>query len=249
MSEEPGAIVQSESEERSLKIRLEVFEGPLDLLLHLIRTQEIDIHDIPIAQITDQYLRYLAFMKDLSISLAGEWLAMAATLILIKSKMLLPPDPQEEGPEEGPEDPRGELVEQLLEYEKFKSAAQMLFERETIELSVWPRGADEFGEDETEVVDAGVFDLVQAFHKIVERFKDRVVIELEHEPVTLEDKLRELRGLLALKGELMFSSFLEGRLSRFHVVLTFFALLEMVRMREVRLLQQRLYEDIRIVAC
>ncbi len=235
-------------EDRELRILLEVFEGPLDLLLHLIRTQEIDIYDIPIAQVTEQYLQYLELMKNLNVNVAGEFLVMAATLILIKSKMLLPPDPNS-AQEEGFEDPRAELVEQLLEYEKFKQAAHLLYERETVELCIWPRGHEEFEEEENEMVDVSVFDLVQAFHKIVERYKDKVVMEVAHEQVTIEEKLTEIRALVSLKGEFYFSLFLQNRISRTHLVLTLFALLEMVRLQEVSLHQKGVFEDIRIVAC
>ena len=235
-------------DDQELRILLEVFEGPLDLLLHLIRTQEIDIYDIPIAQVTEQYLHYLEWMKNLNVNLAGEFLVMAATLILIKSKMLLPPDPNASEDEDF-EDPRADLVEQLLEYEKFKQAAHLLYERETVELCIWPRGSQEFEEEENEMVDVSVFDLVQAFHQIVERFKDKVVMEVSHDQVTLEEKLTEIRALVALKREFYFSLFLQTRISRTHLVLTLFALLEMVRVQEVRLYQKEVFKDIRIVAC
>src|SRR5690606_14959211 len=151
------------------QVELEIFEGPLDLLLHLIKEQELDIYDIPIAQITDQYLRYLQMMKDLNINIAGEFLVMAATLIFIKSRMLLPVEVVEEG-EEG-EDPRQDLVSQLLEHEKFKKAASLLHDRQVVALSIWPRGDEEFEEEEKEAVSVNVFDLIRAFHRIVERYQ------------------------------------------------------------------------------
>ena len=230
------------------EVQLEIFEGPLDLLLHLIRVQEVDIYDIPIASVTDQYLSYLQMMKDLNINLAGEYLVMAATLIFIKSRMLLPSDP--EVAEEGEaEDPRAELVERLLEHEKFINAAQMLYSKETVELAVWPRGGFEFEEDEREAVSVTVFDLVKAFHRMVERYKDERTLEVARETVTLQDKLIELRGLLKMQKELYFSFFFQRKLSRRHLVLTFVALLELVRVKEVRLFQKELFDDIRIVAC
>ena len=230
------------------EVQLAIFEGPLDLLLHLIRVREVDIYDIPIASITDQYLDYLQMMKHLNINLAGEYLVMAATLILIKSRVLLPVDPNvsEEGEAE---DPRAELVERLLEHEKFKNAAQMLYSRETIELAVWPRGEFEFAEDEKEAVSATVFDLVKAFHRLVERYKDQITLEVEKETITLQDKIKELRGLLKVQKELYFSFFFQRKLSRRHLVVTFVALLELVRVKEVRLFQKDMFEDIRIVAC
>lgn len=229
------------------QVELEIFEGPLDLLLHLIKEQELDIYDIPIARITDQYLRYLQMMKNLNINVAGEFLVMAATLIFIKSRMLLPPEPVEEGEED--EDPRQELVNQLLEHEKFKKAASLLHDRQVVALSIWPRGENEFEEEEKEAVSVNVFDLIQAFHRIVERYQEHIVMEVEHETVSLEQKLSELRSLLALQREVFFSTFLKRTISRLHLVVTFFALLEMARLGEVRLLQSMTFEDIRIVAC
>ncbi len=231
------------------EVQLEIFEGPLDLLLHLIRVQEVDIYDIPIASVTDQYLDYLKVMKDLNINLAGEYLVMAATLIFIKSRMLLPSDPDvsDEGGEA--EDPRAELVERLLEHEQFKNAAQMLYSRETVELAVWPRGGFEFAEDEREAVSATVFDLVKAFHRMVEGYKDQITLEVEKETITLQDKIKELRGLLKVQKEFYFSYFFQRKLSRRHLVVTFVALLELVRVKEVRLFQKDVFEDIRILAC
>lgn len=229
------------------KVQLEIFEGPLDLLLHLIKKEEIDIYDIPIARITDQYLNYLQMMQDLNITVVGEFLVMAATLIYIKSRMLLPSDPVIEG--EPIQDPRQELVQQLIEHEKFKKAAHMLYQRETVELSVWPRGANEFEEDEKEIVAVTIFDLIHSFHQIVQRYKEQIVMEVEPESVTLEQKLAEIRKLLKLQSQILFSFFFERGLSRVHLVVTILALLEMVRLREIRLFQKGLFEDIRIVAC
>lgn len=230
----------------SLRIKLDVFEGPFDLLLHLIRKQEIDIYDIPIARITEQYLEYLQMMKDLNVNVAGEWLVMAATLILIKSKMLLPPDPEAPGlvPDE---DPRMPLVQQLLEHQKFKNAAQMLYERETVELSSWSNPKTEFADEADELVSATVFDLIKAFHVVVERFRDQIVMEVTHDAVSLEEKLTELRNILALQGTILFSSFFERRISKLHLIVTFLAVLEMVRLREVRVFQDRAHGEIKIV--
>lgn len=230
------------------RVRLEIFEGPLDLLLHLIRTQEIDIYDIPIARITDQYLQYLKLMQDLNITVAGDFIVMAATLIYIKSRTLLPPDPNAPAGVEQ-EDPRRELVEQLVEHERFKKAAHLLYEKETVELSVWARGASEFEEEEKEIVAVSLFDVISAFHRIVERYRQQIVLEVGRETVTLEEKIAEIRRLLKVQPSLYFSFFLRHQISRLHLVLTFLALLELVRLREVRLFQKVLYEDIRIAAC
>lgn len=230
------------------RVQLEVFEGPLDLLLHLIRTQELDIYDIPISKITEQYLKYLQMMKDLNVTLAGEFIAMAATLIHIKSKLLLPPDPVAEGEEEEA-DPRMELVERLLEYERFKKAAGMFHDRQILAESIWERGELEFDQEEKEAVSVSLFDLVKAFHTIVERYKAQIVLQVKHEDVSLEQKLDELRRLISVQREILFSNFLKEKISRLHLVVTFFALLEMARLSEIRLFQESLFADIRIVAC
>jgi segregation and condensation protein A len=230
------------------RVHLEVFEGPLDLLLHLIRVQELDIYDIPISRITKQYLEYLDLMRDLNITVAGEFLLMAATLIHIKSRMLLPveTDPEVEGTGD---DPRQELVDRLLEHERFKKAAGLLHDRQVMEDSTWVRGFDEFEQDEQEAVSATLYDLIKAFHKMVERYSDKIVVSVEHENVSMEEKLRELRRILSVKKELLFSSFFEKQISRLQLMVTFMALLELARLREVKLRQKGVFEDIRILAC
>ncbi len=239
---------QAVPEGEGYTVQLESFEGPLDLLLHLIRQQEIDIYLIPIAQITDQYLHYLDMMKDLNITIAGDFLVIAATLIHIKSGMLLPAQPGSELDEEV-ERSRKELVEQLLEHEKFKQAAQMLFERETVELCVWPPDDNEFQDEERELISANVFDLVSAFHRMVERYKDQIVLEMENDPVTLAEKIGEIRRLLKVQKEVLFSFFFQLKLTRLHLAVTFMALLELTRLQEIQLIQKDLFEDIRILAC
>jgi segregation and condensation protein A len=236
------------TEQGEYRVRLEVFEGPLDLLLHLIRTQEIDIYDIPIARITEQYLGYLDLMRELNVNLAGEFVAMAATLIHIKSKLLLPPDPSEL-PDSPGEDPRRELVDRLLEHEQFKRAADLLHQRQILEDSIWVRGEREFEEEEQEAVSATVFDLVAAFHRVLERNREKIVLHVAQEQVSLEQKLEEVRSLLRLRREFLFSHFLSQPVSRLSLAVTFFALLELARLRELRLLQEALFADIRIVAC
>lgn len=235
-------------EQAEYRVRLEVFEGPLDLLLHLIRTQEIDIYDIPIARITEQYLGYLDLMRELNVNLAGEFVAMAATLIHIKSKLLLPPDPSEP-PDSPGEDPRRELVDRLLEHEQFKRAADLLHQRQILEDSIWVRGEKEFEEEEQEAVSATVFDLVAAFHRVLERNREKIVLQVSQEQVSLDQKLEEVRSLLRLRREFLFSHFLAQPVSRLSLAVTFFALLELARLRELRLLQEALFADIRIVAC
>lgn len=219
----------------------------MGLLLQLIRKQEIDIYDIPIVRITEQYLSYLEVMKDTNVAIAGEYLVMASTLIYIKSRMLLPSDPADEEGEE--EDPRMELVTQLLEYEQFRKAAGVLHDRQVIEDSVWARGFKEFEEEEQDAVDATLYDIVQAFHEIIARAKDREVMAVVPESVTLEEKILELRGILSLRRELLFSHFVSLGLPRLHLIVTFIAVLELARLREVNLFQDQNLRDIRILAC
>ena len=234
-------------DEPALTIRLEGFEGPLDLLLHLIKREEIDIWNIPIAHITEQYLSYIQMMQDLNINVAGEWLLMAATLIYIKSRMLLPADPVLAASEqEQQEDPRKELVYQLLEHQKFKNAAQMLYTREEVENAVWSSPPQDALEDGQEVIAVSLFDLLQAFHEVVKRFEAQAGIEFDQEEVTIEQKLTELRRLLVVHDSLAFSSFFATAASRRHLIVTFLALLEMVRLREVVLRQKKAFGEITI---
>jgi segregation and condensation protein A len=233
-------------EASGITIRLETFEGPLDLLLHLIKKEELDISDIPIARITEQYLEYLRIMKDLNINLAGEWLLMAATLIYIKSRMLLPPDPVAQTDEEVQGDPRQELVYQLLEHQKFKNAAQMLYTREEVETSVWHSPPQEVVEHGKEVISATLFDLLKAFHDIVERFEAQRAIELSFEEVTIEQKLAEVRRLLLVHDTILFSDFFKDLTSKRHLIVTFLALLELTRMREIWIYQKKNFEEIYI---
>ena len=235
------------TETETCQVQLDVFEGPLDLLLHLIRTQELDVRDIPIARVTRQHLDYLQLMRDLNMTVAGEYLVMAATLIHIKSKMLLPEDDLSEPDPE--EDPREELVGDLLQYEQFKKAAHLLHEKEIMEQSSWTRGTNEFEEEEKEMVVVDLFDVVRAFHRIVNRYKDRILVEIDRDDVTLEGKIYEIRRLLQVEGEFFFSLFFKRGISRRHLVVALMALLELVRLGEVRLLQKGAFQDIRIVAC
>jgi len=233
-------------ETSGITIKLDAFEGPLDLLLHLIRKDEIDIWDIPIARITAQYLEYLRLMNELNINVAGDWLFMAATLIHIKSRMLLPPDPNATAPEEAEEDPRKELVYQLLEHQKFKNAAQMLYTREEVENAVWHNPPQEVVEGGKGVVAVTLFDLVKAFNEIVRRFDDQRSMEFTQEEVSIEEKITELRHLLLVHDRLLFSSFFLQARSRRHLIVTFLALLELVRMREVWLYQKKAFQEIYI---
>jgi segregation and condensation protein A len=237
---------QSSAEGSGITIRLEAFEGPLDLLLHLIKTEEIDIWNIPIAHITEQYLEYLAIMRDLNINVAGEWLMMAATLIYIKSRMLVPQEPKDANAEEQQEDPRNELVYQLLEHQKFKNAAEMLYTREEVENAVWNKPPVDVMEDGNEVVAVTLFDLLRAFREVVQRFEENRVMEVDQEDVTIEQKLADIRARFLVHEKLTFSSFFTEARSKRHLIVTFLALLEMVRLREVTLYQKKAFDEIQI---
>lgn len=236
---------ETSAEQSGITIRLEAFEGPLDLLLHLIKKEEVDIWNIPIARITEQYLEYLQIMKELNINVAGEWLMMAATLIYIKSRMLVPQEKKEEQEEEG-EDPRNELVYQLLEHQKFKNAAEMLYTREEVENAVWNKPPEEILEDGAEVVSVTLFDLLKAFHEVVKRFEDQRVMQVAQENVTIEQKIDEIRQRFLVHDQLVFSSFFREARSKRHLIVTFLALLELVRLREIWLFQKKAFEEIQI---
>jgi segregation and condensation protein A len=226
----------------ALSIKIGEFAGPLDLLLYLIRQEQADIFDIPIARITDEYVKYIRLMKSLDISIAADFLVMAAQLIEIKSKMLLPRDPLAEDEEEI-EDPRKELVDRLLEYEKFKSAAQMLFEKSTIEQAVFPRGKIESDEANAEI-SATVFDLLSVFQKVAARHKDEVKMEIEREEISLADMIRNLKKRIMEVSELSLLSFFEEMQSHRELVTAFIAVLEIVRTESVKLVQKKTFGDI-----
>jgi segregation and condensation protein A len=244
-SESQNTEFQSTLEGAGITIRLDAFEGPLDLLLHLIKKEEIDIWNIPIAHITEQYLEYLAVMRDLNINVAGEWLMMAATLIYIKSRMLVPQEQKAEQQDQD-EDPRNELVYQLLEHQKFKNAAEMLYTREEVENAVWNKPPADVLESEEEVVAVTLFDLLRAFREVVMRFEEQRVMEVTQENVTIEQKIEEIRNRFLVHEKLMFSSFFQEAHSKKHLIVTFLALLELVRLREIWLYQKKAFEDIQI---
>jgi len=225
-----------------LKVKIGDFAGPLDLLLFLIRQEQANIFDIPIARITEKYLDYIRIMKRLDIAIAADFLVMAATLIEIKSKMLLPRDPFAPEEEEV-EDPRKELVDRLLEYEKFKSAAGMLYERSTIEQAIFTRGPIESDENNAEI-DASVFDLLTVFQKIVARHVDEVKMEIEREEISLADMMRSLKNRIFEFGEVSMLKFFEEMHSKRELVTAFVAVLEIVRTESVKLTQATTFGDV-----
>lgn len=240
-AKESAEIVRDSAD--TLEIKLGEFAGPLDLLLYLIRQEQADIFDIPIARITEKYLEYIRMMKRLDIAVAADFLVMAAQLIEIKSKMLLPRDPSLAAAEEEMEDPRQELVDRLLEYEKFKTAAGMLHERSTIESAIFPRGPIESDENNAEI-DASVFDLLTVFQKIVARHVDEVKMEIQREEISLADMIKNLKTRIFELGEVNLLEFFEEMHSRRELVTAFIAVLEIVRAETVKLLQNKTFGDI-----
>ncbi len=224
----------------------DVYEGPLDLLLHLIRKQDIDIYDIPIGRITAQYLAYVEKLRELDVNVAAEFIYMAAVLIHIKSKMLLPRDPA--AASDAQEDPRAELVNRLIEHEKFKSAAQMLMQKQQIEDAVWSNPAlKEFRDAEgTEPeLAADVIDLVKTFQQILERARNRPMIQVDEETVTVGQMIEYLRRRLSLEDRpIRLKQMLRNVESRQALVCMFLALLEMVRLQAIQLRQDRLFGEI-----
>ena len=237
---ETAEIVSGGTDE--LKIKLGEFAGPLDLLLYLIKQEQADIFDIPIASITGKYLEYIRMMKRLDIAVAADFLVMAATLIEIKSKMLLPRDPASIDEEEL-EDPRQELVDRLLEYEKFKTAAGMLYERSTVEQAIFPRGQIESDENNAEI-DASVFDLLTVFQKIAARHVDEIKMEIHREEVSLADMIKNIKSRIFELGEVNLLTFFEEMHTKRELVTAFIAVLEIVRTEGVKLLQKTTFGDI-----
>jgi len=195
-------------------IKLDIFEGPLDLLLYLIKKNEIDIYNIPIALVTEQYLSYLKMIKALNLDLAGEYLVMASTLIHIKSRLLLPP-PEE--PEEEEEDPRAELVRQLIEHKTFKEIAESLGSRPLLERDVFTRAAvlpeelENPTADEEELIEVSVFELIEAFHRIISQLDKKELMEIDLEKLSLTDIINDIMEQLSVKKSLTFDDLLNER--------------------------------------
>jgi segregation and condensation protein A len=229
------------------RVSIPIFEGPLDLLLDLIKKQEMNIHDIPISKITSQYLDYLHQLETLNVDVSAEFIYMAATLIYIKSKMLLPPDPLA-SPEERAADPREELVQRLLEHEKFKNAAQLLYQKQQIEENVWSKPDKSLYHDEGtegELV-VSLVDLVRVFQQVLERKKEVTRIELQHETFTVAQMIAQLRGqiLASDTGSVSLTQFFEACPSRHAMIVAFLAVLEMVKLQAVALAQEKQFGDI-----
>lgn len=227
----------------TLRLTLGEFSGPLDLLLHLIRQEQVSIYDIPVARITDEYLRYLQLMQEMDIAVAGDFLVMAATLIEIKSRMLLPQDPSISADDEESFDPRQDLVDRLLEHQKYKAAAEMLWSRATVERAVYTRAEIETDKQNPEV-SAGVFDLLRVFQEILARHKEEVLLEIERDELSMSQMLERLRNMVKSTGELNLRVFFERAHSRRELVLAFLSVLELVRTAEITLLQRETFGEI-----
>jgi len=224
------------AESPEVKVHLQVFEGPLDLLLHLIRSNELNIYDIPIHEITKQYDEYLSLMKDLDLHVAGEYLVMASTLVHIKSKTLLPKPPADAPPEE---DPRAELVRQLVEYEKVKLAAERLRSMEEGREDFYHRGGDPLAPFEGEsLLTVSLFDLLSAFKAVLETARSARAIEIAREEMSVAEKVEWLQTALSGGKPMVFQEMLRGLGSRSEMVVTFLALLELIRLGRVQAAQR-----------
>lgn len=236
----------------SYKIKLQLFEGPLDLLLYLVKKDHLNIYDIPIAQVTEQYLSYLELMKCLDLNIAGEFLVMAATLLQIKSKMLLPA--QEEEAQEEAIDPREELIQQLLEYERFKQIAQELRQRETSQQDVFkrpkPLGATTAGQvpSETPVYfEASIFDLITAFSKALEETPKDLFYDVIKDEYTIEEKIHDILHTLLLRTSIRLSELFTQAKNKIEIIVTFLAILELTRLKEIVAVQQEVFGEIEIM--
>lgn len=232
----------------STRVQLEIFEGPLDLLLHLIKKNEVSITDIPIASITEQYLATLELMETLSLDVAGEFLVMAATLIHIKSRMLLPAGAEEAEEDEG-NDPRDELVRRLLDYQRFKDAADQLEQREMLSRDVFVRSATPVEEAAAPTFrELSVFELLNALRRVIDRLPKDLFHQVELEKVTVREKMTLLLDKLRAQGRVLFEELFNEAKTRMDVVVTFLAMLELVKVRAVRIFQEELTGPIIIEA-
>ncbi len=240
-----------ESSPDAYKVKLESFEGPLDLLIHLIRKHEVNIYDIPISLITEQYLGYIELMQELNLDVAGEFLVMAATLIHLKSRTLLPRPPTAEEDGGSDEDPREALVRRLLEHQKYKAAAELLHERETLRGAQYMRPdtrvADAAGDDYEPELEVDLFSLLAAFRGVLERANRRPRMVLPPEQMSIEDRIHQLLARLSETEACGFEDlFSDGDGSRPFMIVTFLALLEMIRLKQIRVFQAGGFGPIRV---
>ncbi len=234
----------------SYKIKLEIFEGPLDLLLYLVKKDHLNIYDIPIAAVTQQYLEYLKLMQLLDLNIAGEFLVVAATLLEIKSKMLLPAQ-EEVTPEQLQEDPRAELVKQLLEYEKFKKIAEELRQKEQKRQEVFgrPKGSTpDYSQEEKEVYfEASLFDLINVFSQALKEVPTELFYEVIKDEFTIDEKIHDILHLLLEKPVILLSELFSKAKIKFEIIVTFLAILELIRLKEIKVRQKKLFGKIEII--
>jgi segregation and condensation protein A len=233
------------------KVELEVFEGPLDLLLYLIKRDEVDIYDIPIERITSQYMEYVNVMRMLDLNIAGEFIVMAATLMLIKSRMLLPVEERSDQEEdEDGEDPRWELVRQLVEYKKFKDAAARLQKNEWRQEDIFGIGGQSLAIDADEsgatLNDVSLFDLIAAFDEVIQNAVTEELGEIVGDSITVADKIDYILHAVREKATVPFSALFQGLASRNEIICTFLALLELARLRQLRITQDHTFGEIMI---
>lgn len=247
------AVIVDAATDEVLRLHLDMFEGPFEVLLYLIKVQEIDIFDIPIVTITEQYLAFLEIMREEDLDITGEFLVMAATLIQIKSRMLLPPDPNAEDEEEDfeEEDPRIELVEKLIEYRRFRDVAQRLeyLEKERARWFVRNSAPEiEPDHDEEELLEVSLFDLVEAFRGVIRFFSDDLFHAVEQEEASVDEKIEYIENRLETEGSLAWTDLLGQCRSRIELVCCFLAILELCRMGRLRAHQHSAFGDIRLFA-
>jgi segregation and condensation protein A len=236
--------------ETDYKVKLEIFEGPLDLLLFLIKRDEIDIYEISIERITRQYLEYLQAFKELNIDVAGEFVVMAANLIYLKSRSLLPADQQPPEEDADEEDPRWDLIRQLIEYKKFKEAAAQLHTRALEQERIFTREGDSPSMDvPLRLAEVGIFQLINAFQNVIRRVDAREDLrEIFGEHFTVSDKIDMILKQVANGASVRFSELFGDIVSRVEIVVTFLALLELIRLKQVRAMQRWVFEEIEIAA-
>jgi segregation and condensation protein A len=231
------------------RITLPLFEGPLDLLLYLIKRDRIDIHDIQVAAITHQYMEYLELMQSLNLDVAGEFMVMAATLIHIKSKMLVPVEPTEAEGDEEYVDPREELVQRLLEFQRYKEAAGILHQQAQIRAATWTRPdavLPRFDDAGEEMLEAGLYDLIAAFKELLDRRKALLAHEVEAEGPPVEERMEQLVAMIREGESLEFLELFASLGTKAEMIVTFLALLELIRLKRVRVYQRGMFGSIRV---
>lgn len=245
----PAVANPPEPLDPSFQLSLPDFEGPLDLLLHLIRRHELDILDLPVAFVTERYLEYVSLMKQLNLDVASEYLVMAATLAHIKSKLLLPEEPKDQDDEllEETLDPRAELIRRLLEYQKYKAAAESLGGREVAGRDVFPRGSEApKASGPAPLASPSLFQLLDAFQRVLTRVRGKTAFEVETDGVSIQERMGQLTLRLQAGGELSFDALFEGQAKLYDLVVTFLAILEMAKRRLLQVSQDDAIGPIRV---